>query len=325
MLLVIGPGSMGTLLAASLARAGHAVSLLDHDPERAARTGARPLELTSPGGEVWEVPVPVLTEAPAGVEVAFLCVKTSATEAALEAVRAQACTVAVLQNGCERAEHVAGALGFGERAVGIATTEGATRTGPGRVHHTGTGETQVGAARPAGVARAARVAELLQSAGFRAEVGDARAASWRKLIVNAAINALSGLLDCPNGRLLESPAAAELADAAAREVACVAAALGVEGDWDKARACAAWREVAHRTSANLSSTLQDLRRGQTTEVHAINGAVARLAAEQGLAAPTNSLLCRLVAAREELARTQSGLQTDHTGIEREGPGPQESR
>jgi 2-dehydropantoate 2-reductase len=291
---------MGTLLAASLARAGHPVTLLDHDPARAARTSAQPLELTTPTGEVLRVVVPVTTTAPAGVEVAFLCVKTSATEAALEPLRDLTCTVAVLQNGCERTSYVAG-LGFGARVVGIATTEGATRSGEGRVHHTGVGSTQVGAARPEGAPRAERVAELLSSAGFQAEVGDARGASWRKLVVNAAINALTGLLDCPNGQLLVSQAAGELADSAAREVAALASALGIPGDWDPAEACAAWREVARQTSANISSTLQDLRRSQTTEVHAINGAVARLAAEQGLAAPTNSLLCQLVAAREELA------------------------
>lgn len=292
---------MGTLLAASLARAGHPVTLLDHDSERAARVSARPVELTSPSGEVWSVALPVSTTPPVGVEVAFLCVKAGATEVALSPLQGLECTVAILQNGCERARYVAEELGLGERVVGIATTEGATRTGEGRVHHTGAGSTQVGPALPEGASRAARVGELLRSAGFAAEVGDARAASWRKLIVNAAINALTGLLDCPNGQLLASPSAAELADEAAREVAAVASALGIEGDWDPAGACAAWREVALHTRANISSTLQDLRRSQTTEVHAINGAVARLAAEQGLAAPINSLLCRLVAAREELA------------------------
>jgi len=292
---------MGTLLAASLARAGHPVTLLDRDPERAARSNARPLELTTPEGQTWSVEVPVAVKVPAKVEVAFLCVKTSATESALAPVLDLPCTVAVVQNGCERASFVADSLGLGERVVGIATTEGATRTGEGRVHHTGAGSTQVGAAYPEGQDRAERVVALLESAGFAAQVGDARAASWRKLVVNAAINALTGILDCPNGRLLVSPAAAALADSAAREVAEVAKSLEISGDWDLDLACASWREVALHTSANISSTLQDLRRGQTTEVHAINGAVARLAAEQGLAAPTNDLLCRLVAAREELA------------------------
>lgn len=292
---------MGTLLAASLARAGHAVTLLDRDPERAARTSAQPLQLTTPSGETWSVPVQVAPSVPPEVEVAFLCVKTGATEAALAPVRDLSCTVAILQNGCERASFVAEALGLGERVVGISTTEGATRSGEGRVHHTGAGSSQVGPARPEGAERAERVVALLKSAGFAAQIGDVRAASWRKLVVNAAINALTGLLDCPNGQLLASPAAAELADSAAREVAEVALALGVSGNWEPEAACAAWREVALHTSVNISSTLQDLRRGQTTEVHAINGAVARLAAESGLAAPTNSLLCRLVAAREELA------------------------
>lgn len=301
---------MGTLLAASLARAGEAVTLLDHDPARAARLDAHPLVVTTLAGESWMAPVPVVTRAPEHVEVAFLCVKASATEAALDHVRAQTCTLAVVQNGCERAEFAGSQTTHPERVVGVSTSVGASLKAEGHALHAGSGKTHVGPLFPEGAERATRVVELLSAAGWAAEGGDVRALSWRKLVVNAAINALTGLLDCPNGHLLTSPAASDLADEAAREVARVAQARGISGDWDPAAACLAWREVALHTSANISSTVQDLRRGQTTEVHAINGAVARLAAEEGLAAPTNELLCRLVAARQELAVL---------GAERDGP------
>ncbi|MBL4847382.1 MAG: 2-dehydropantoate 2-reductase [Planctomycetes bacterium] len=300
MLLVVGPGAMGTLLAASLARAGFEVKLLDRDPDRARRLSQKPLVVIDPSGAPWEASVPVLSEPPSEVEVTFLCVKTGATEAAVARLAGSG-TVAVLQNGCERAAAVGALLGAPERVVGLVTSEGATRGAEGRVRHGGRGLTQVGSLTPEGAPRAVRVVELLQAAGWDARLGEVRQASWEKLLVNAAINALTGILDCPNGVLLASAEASALADEAAREVARVASAIGVSGDWEPARATAAWRDVALHTSANISSTLQDLRRSQTTEVRAINGSVARLAAEHGLRAPINDLLCRLVAARQDVA------------------------
>jgi 2-dehydropantoate 2-reductase len=52
--------------------------------------------------------------------------------------------------------------------------------------------------------------------------------------------------------------------------------------------------------------LQDVLRGAPTEVAVINGAVARLAGELGLAAPVNTLLTALVAALEATAALRCG-------------------
>ncbi|HBP23508.1 MAG TPA: 2-dehydropantoate 2-reductase [Planctomycetes bacterium] len=300
---VIGPGAMGCLLAASLARSlgPGQVTLIDHDPARAERLGERGLRVHGQEGLLEARPA-VSCALPEEAEVAFLCVKASASAAAAGWLAAGSpdATVAVLQNGCERPAAIAELLGAPARVVGVLTTEGATRLGEGEVRHAGRGRTLVGALEPASEARARRVVELLSAAGWASELAeDLRRASWEKLIVNAAINALSGLLDVPNGALLESPAAAGLADAAACEVAALARASGVSGDWDPAAARKSWRRVAAATATNLSSTVQDLRRGGTTEVPAINGSVARLARERGIPTPTNDTLARLIQAREE--------------------------
>jgi 2-dehydropantoate 2-reductase len=134
---------------------------------------------------------------------------------------------------------------------------------------------------------------------------------WEKLVVNAAINALAGLLDVANGALLASEAAAALGDTLAAEAASVARALGVPGDWTAERAHGRWRAVAKATASNLCSTVQDLRSRRKSEVHAINGAIARSAREARLATPTNDLLDRLISAREQLFDKAEG---------RNGPG-----
>ena len=101
---------------------------------------------------------------------------------------------------------------------------------------------------------------------------------WEKVQVNAAIDAVAALLDGPNGVLLDSPSARALGQQAAVECGEVASLLGVPGTWTPDAARARWEAVARATAANFRSTVQDLRRRRKSEIHAINGAIARAGA-----------------------------------------------
>jgi 2-dehydropantoate 2-reductase len=312
--LVVGPGALGSLFAARLALAGRAVTLLDHRADRAARLAASGLELSGPGDDAPRAArVGCVTDA-SGLDprLVFLCVKVGATRAALEALQplAGAPPVVVFQNGLARPEAVAEALGDPSRVVGALTSEGATLLGEGCVRHAGRGTTRVGALVEGGDAAAALAQAWLSGAGFAVEeVEDVVRAGWEKLQVNAAINALTGLLQVPNGELLQG-AARGVAQAAAEEVGQVAAAKGVAGDWGPAAARARWEAVSRATTLNISSTLQDLRLGRKTEVRAINGAVATAARELGLEAPVNALLAQLVEALEEVGPRQGAVDAE---------------
>jgi 2-dehydropantoate 2-reductase len=192
--------------------------------------------------------------------------------------------VLTLQNGLGNVEKL------GPRAVLGVTSQGATLLGPGRVRPGGDGPTHI--AGPDSLAR------LFRSAGLDATaVEPARGASlaWGKLAVNAGINALSAILNVPNGELLARPEARTLMEQAANEVAAVARAKGIALPF--ADAAAEARRVALATAANLSSMLQDVLRGAPTEIDAINGAVVREGARLGVPTPANETLLRLVAAR----------------------------
>jgi 2-dehydropantoate 2-reductase len=152
-----------------------------------------------------------------------------------------------------------------------------------------------------GLGRAEVVANILAEAGLKVRLeADLRRLEWEKVQVNAAINALSGLLGCPNGALLESDFSLTLGDCAAIEVGAVARAAGVPGAWSEEASKARWRAVAKATAANRSSTLEDLLRGQKTEVFAINGAVARVGDDLGVNTCVNRVLAQILGAREEL-------------------------
>lgn len=140
----------------------------------------------------------------------------------------------------------------------------------------------------------------LQDALVAADYPVTRAASvaaceWRKSLWNLAVSGPCALLDAANGAILDVPELRALAGDLLAEARAVAAAEGVTlADADLERVFTS----TERTRANYNAMVQDLRRGVTTEIEFLNGAVARLAAQHGLAAPTHLAIARLVAARE---------------------------
>ncbi|MBI4798405.1 MAG: hypothetical protein HY794_06665 [Desulfarculus sp.] len=108
------------------------------------------------------------------------------------------------------------------------------------------------------------------------------------------INALTAILEVPNGKLLEIAGAGQVMAAAVAEALAVGQALGIaflHADMQQALA-----EVASRTAQNISSMLQDIRARRRTEVEFINGFVTGAGQDQGLPCPVNQTLTSLVLA-----------------------------
>ncbi len=125
-------------------------------------------------------------------------------------------------------------------------------------------------------------------------VEDAQSLIWGKLVINAAINPLTGILRVPNGKLLELPSAREMMKALAKETAQVAEAEKVELPFPDPIAAA--EEVARRTGANHSSMLQDVLRGAPTEIDAICGAVVKTSQKHDINTPMNWACWKLIKA-----------------------------
>jgi len=135
----------------------------------------------------------------------------------------------------------------------------------------------------------------LRSAGFNVHgVDDTQSLVWGKLVINAAINPLTALLNVTNGELLNRPAARELMGRLAREAAGVAGLENVTLPF--ADPVAAAEEVARKTAANHSSMLQDVLRGAPTEIDAICGAVVVRGEAHGFDVPVNRTCWGLVRA-----------------------------
>lgn len=299
---IVGTGALACLFAARLAP-HTAITMLGTWQEGLEAIRKSGVRLTSPDGPAEPVQVHVTSDPLEceGVSKALILVKSWQTEraagqvASFLPVEGLALT---LQNGLGNLENLGDVLGYDRIAQGV-TTMGATLEGPGSV--------RVGGEGPTHIAHHQRIdgwVELFKQAGFKVHVNEnVEGLVWGKLTINAGINPLTALLEVPNGELIKSQAATTLMHAAAQEAANVARALDIGLPFtDPAGAV---EEVAIATAANISSMLQDIRRGAPTEIDAISGAIWKEGERLGVPAPISWTLWQLVRARVEQRRVEA--------------------
>ena len=287
---------MGCLHAALLAEAGVRVTLLDHNPERAAALTRSGLFLEMPDGSTRTVAVPA-TAHPAEIgtaDLVLLLTKAYDTEAAVRhaaPVIGEETSVLTLQNGLGNYEILQRHVPPAQVSAGV-TSSGATLLGAGRIRVAGIGTIILGS--PVGEqGRAEKAAQVFRQGGLAAQVTpDVDAALWRKAIVNAAINPLGALTGRRNGQLLEHPPLRRLLGRVAQEAHQVALAAGLPlADLDPV---AAVEEVCQATAANQCSMLQDVLAQRRTEIEQINGEIVRRGRVAGVATPLNEALMGLI-------------------------------
>jgi len=293
---------MGTLFGFHLAQVTD-VTVLDSNSdllERIARDGlsvnaAKPVKVA-------------IAKRPAdlfGSSMLFLFVKAVDTLRALRPFAGElnpSTPVVSLQNGIGNEDAIKTALGGAVPVVLGITTESSFTEKPGRVRSSEEGSTIVGSAG-ASPATSRAVADLLTHSGLRASVVyDIRPHLWGKLVANASINALSGLLDCDAGAITRDPSASHLAEAIAEEAASVASALRINlpfaNPWQYVS------EVIALGAESRSSMAFDLQSGHPTEIDHINGAIVAAGRRAGVPTPYNDAMVRLIKAKESLLAAQ---------------------
>lgn len=297
--LVVGPGAMGCLFAARLKKAGHDVTVLDHNQERADRINSQGIRVEGILGD-YTVHVPAtVKKVHDDPDVAVICVKAMETRRAAEDMRrliGPDTYVLTLQNGLGNVEILQEIFGR-HRTLGGVTAEGATLLGYGHVRHAGQGDTKFGMDVPAGN-DLEKIVSAFNEAGFRTQsADDVGRLIWGKLIVNVGINALTAITRLRNGLLPDVDGTMAVMQDAVQEAVAVAEAKGIALPFpdplDRVVA------VCRATSGNIASMLQDVLKQALTEVAFINGAIVREGAKLGIQTPVNQTLTRLVQAIQE--------------------------
>jgi len=298
-ILIIGSGAMALLFGARLAASGHKVTLFGTWREGIQAINQSGIRIAGDQqGNGFPVQgVTDLSKIPSAKWVLFL-VKSWQTERAakqLAQVLDPEGIALSLQNGLGNLEILGKILGDSRVAQGV-TTCGATLIGPGVVRPGGEGIISV-QARP----ELNPLILCLKQSGFSIQkVDDLSGLIWGKLIINVAINPLTALLNVKNGQLLENEYSKYLMGLAAREAGNVARALGIEPGYEDPISAA--EAVAFATAENISSMLQDIRRGAPTEIEALCGAVVRAGKSVKLNTSVNEIMLLMIQARESLVR-----------------------
>lgn len=306
--LVMGAGALGSAAGGMLARAGHAVTLVGRDPHMAAirETGLR---ITGIWGDHHVENLRACTNLegiePGAFEVILIATKSYDTAAAVDAILPLAddhTLICSYQNGLGNAEIIADRAGW-SRTVGARAIYGVWIPAPGCAEITVIANpTALGVyTADAPADRVRELAAAMDAAGLPTVYTDRIATVlWGKVAYNCALNPLSALLDVPYGALLETEHTRTIMKDVVEELYAVARAIGVQLDPDTPAAYIEllFERLIPPTAAHYASMREDFRRGRRTEIDALNGAIARYGSEHGVPCPANTLLTRLIHARE---------------------------
>ncbi|MFE6482454.1 ketopantoate reductase family protein [Streptomyces sp. NPDC057757] len=288
---VLGPGGVGGLLAALLARAGHRVICLARD-ETARTLSADGIRVRSGHFGDFTARVEADTELREPVDAILIAVKATALDAALERVPVGAPGDGLLVpflNGVEHPAALRERYGS-ERVAPAAIRVESTRLAPGLIEHGSpfadvdlTGET-------VRRERLDALAATLEGAGLGVRVQDSEAATlWAKLTFLAPLALLTTRYALPLGDV-RTRHRAELA-ALVEETAAVSTACGAPAD-----PAAALVPYHSFPAATKSSMQRDAEAGHPLELDAVGGALLRAAERHGVAVPVASRLVRELAA-----------------------------
>ncbi|MGF1552836.1 MAG: ketopantoate reductase family protein [Paracoccaceae bacterium] len=302
---IVGLGGIGGHLAARLAAAGASVSGIARGRHLAA-IRERGLTLVTPHDRV-HATIEAAEDAHAlgPVDVAVFAVKgqdlDTAMDAALPWMEGGALALPML-NGVEATERLAARFGAERALIGIARVSAAIEE-PGTVRQYTDGARYTIATADGHQDRAPVPAlhALFAEAGIdTAETRDARTDLWRKFAGLAAFAGTTAGARVDGPTVAATPALADLYRAIAGEVAALAAAEGFALEDDLAeRGLGFCASVAPGTRASMA---YDLAHAKPLELDWLNGAVPRLAARHGLAAPANAAVAALLAPYREGAR-----------------------
>ncbi len=293
---IIGPGAMGCLFGAFLSQIAQVI-LIHYKDEYVRILNEKGIVLEQPDCSKSVYYVPAVSggcELNNKVDLTIIFTKSYKTRAASETAKQilkKDGLALTLQNGLGNLDIMEEILGKGVAVAGV-TSHGATLLSPGHVRHAGEGTTYI--------ARGTRndhllndVVTIFNSVGIQTEISDnLDSLVWGKLIVNVGINALTAILRVPNGVLEAVSECRDIMAAAVKEAAAVATALKIELPYDDPFGQV--KNVCQATAQNRSSMLQDILKGQHTEIDAINGVIEKKGAQLDIPTPANHFLCRII-------------------------------
>ena len=307
---VIGAGSVGLGLAASLAQAGIAVRLMARDAQVAALNAAA-FTVSGLHGAHEIAPGTIRAEdSAAPSDAARACDMLVATTKTINLAQAVAPfagqpapkAVLSLQNGLGSSEILRDVLGPDVPIYASAMMIGLERQGLAHVAiNAAAGPILCGPLLGDDPAPLAAFVAAAQGGFLPIEVDpNIRDTIYYKLLFNTCMNPTGALTGLTYGALVENPHTLDLIARLADETLRVFGAdsgYAPAPDGDSYARQMLAPAVRARSAAHRSSMVQDIDAGRRTEIDTLNGAVAALGRRHGIATPTHDAIIALIKAR----------------------------
>lgn len=296
---VLGSGAMGGLYSSYLSRSNE-VTVIDVNQALVDKVNAEGLEVIEPDGSsnVFHPHAVLSTEGMEPVDLVIVFVKAMFSEGALQnnkGIIGPDTYLMTLQNGSGHEDTLGKFVPQDHIIIGT-TQHNASVAGPGITRHGGSGMTHLGCVTGS-ASRLQPFADAFTACGLDADVSDGvQKMIWNKMFTNVSASALTGALQVPLGYISSNEAAWDLCCRLIREAVDVAAALGMDFDYEEK--VAEVKGVCDRSPEGLTSIYADLRNGRRSEVDTISGSVVRAGQKVGVPTPSHSFLVGLIHAME---------------------------
>ena len=290
---LIGPGAIGCAIGGALIEAGHTVTF-------AARQAFTHLTLRKENQPPTVYPAAVVTDPDQVPEAdwVLLCVKAFSVPSAaawLTAAIGPQTNLAVLQNGVEQRETVAGLVPAATPVVPVIIDLPASRSAPGYVTWKRIATVTVPEG-PEGQAFAALFAGSFVTAEA---TGGFVTSAWLKLCNNAPSGAVLALTG-QRMRVMHEPGIADVVRAILKE--CIAVGRAEGANLDEPIIERQLQAFLAAGGDDGNSMFEDRMAGHEMEWDARNGVIVRKAAKHGIAVPVSAALVPLLAAISKAAK-----------------------
>ncbi|MEF8880163.1 MAG: ketopantoate reductase family protein, partial [Candidatus Thermoplasmatota archaeon] len=271
-IVVFGAGAIGSLFGAFLSKENNVILVGRPDHVEAVNQNG----LKVKGKTSFNVEIEAVTsidQIDFTPDVVLLTVKSYDTEEASSEItkllKNNDAVVLSLQNGLDNIEKIQKYV-ENDRILAGVTTYGSFFSSPGVVEHTGTGDTLLGELNNESSKRLKKIVKTFNKSGIKTFSSEnIQRDIWKKAIVNACINPITGFFECRNGYLLENLVLKNIVKKICEENLKIVKRQGF--DFSKEEIMDATFTVIKKTSDNHSSLYQSLQHGKKTEINSING------------------------------------------------------
>lgn len=305
-IVMIGSGSLGSLVGGGLAMSGLDLWFIDVWKEHVDCLNDRGLKLIDLNGNENYIPVKAVHAdniAQSGLnepDLIVLLVKAYDTRQALHNISdilGSHTKILTLQNGLGNHDVIKEYFSEDNIFIGV-TNMGAFLIEPGVVQQGGDGLTTLGNLKGTVDKNLIDLASVFSKAGFTVSTSDdINTLIWDKLVVNVGVNALAALYQLPSGMLLEYESTRTLMRLLILEAAEIASACKISLSYEDPVEHVT--EVARATAKNYCSMVLDIKKNTRTEIDFINGAIVKKGEEVGIATPYNEMISLIIRVLEQ--------------------------